>query len=92
MLFDVEAPEYDEVRASMSVRDALTAALRSEEKAHAFFAAALEAVTDAEVRTLFAELCEEEIEHQRLVQREIAKLPEGPALPDVAWEDEPVGQ
>lgn len=92
MLFDIEAPEYDEVRASMSVRDALAAALRSEEKAHAFFAAALDAVTDAEVRTLFAELCEEEIEHQRLVQREIARLPEGPALPDVAWEDEPVGQ
>ena len=40
-IFDVEAPEYDEARAFMSVREALETALAAEEKAHAFFAGAL---------------------------------------------------
>jgi rubrerythrin len=88
----VEAPEYDEARASMSVRAALAAALRSEEKAHAFFVAALPAITDPQVRVLFEELREEEVEHQRLVRNELDKAPPEPQLPDEAWEDEPVAQ
>lgn len=92
MIFDIEALEYDEARASMSVREALAAALRSEEKAHGFFAAALESVADPEVRELFAELRDEELEHQRLVHREIEKAPADPLLPGSAWEDEPVSQ
>ena len=92
MIFDIEAPEYDEVRASMTVRAALATALRSEEKAHGFFVAALACVADPGVRALFEELCEEEVEHQRLVQREIERAPADPALPGTAWEDEPVSQ
>jgi len=80
------------VYASMNVRAALAAALRSEEKAHGFFVAALAGVTDPAVRALFEELREEEIEHQQLVRREIAKAPPEPALPTDAWEDEPVAQ
>lgn len=92
MIFDVEAPEYDEARASMTVRAALAAALRAEEKAHAFFVAALPAITDAQVRALFEELCEEEVEHQRLVRAEIDKAPPDSELPEDAWEDEPTSQ
>ena len=52
-IFDIEAPDYDEARAFMTVRAALETALRSEEKAHAFFAAALPKIENATVKTLF---------------------------------------
>jgi erythrin-vacuolar iron transport family protein len=53
MLFDVEAPDYDEARAFMTARQALGAALRSERKAHAFFVAALPRLAEANVKALF---------------------------------------
>lgn len=92
MLFDIEAPEYDEVRASMSVREALAAALRSEEKAHRFFADVRQLAVDPGARALFEELREEELEHRRLVLEQIDRAPEDADLPASAWEDEPVGQ
>lgn len=90
MIFDIEAPEYDEVRATMTLRDALGAALRCEEKAYAFFDAAAAKVKDADVRALFEEFRAEEEDHQRAVLAEIEKLPPeaGPGLADVS--DEPV--
>lgn len=93
MIFDVEAPEYDEARAFMSTREALEAVMRAEVKAHDFFAAALAVVEDAEVRKLFDELRAEELHHQELVSKEMAKLPaddSGVKAEDYA--DEPVGQ
>ncbi len=89
-IFDVEAPEYDEARAFMTARAALRVALRCELKAHAFFEAALPGLQDAEVRTLFEELREEEVRHQQLVEKELAKLPEG-GVDGEAFVDEPVG-
>ncbi|MGE0453470.1 MAG: ferritin family protein [Vicinamibacteria bacterium] len=89
-LFDVEAPEYDEARAFMTPRAALQVALRCEQKAHAFFVAALPGLQDAEVRTLFEELREEEVRHQQLVEQEMAKLPAG-GVDGEAFVDEPVG-
>jgi rubrerythrin len=75
MIFDIEAMEYDEARATMSVRQALEAALRAETKAFEFFDTALAASKIPEVRELFTELREDELLHQELVQKEIAKLP-----------------
>lgn len=92
MLWDVEAPEYDEARALMSARQAMEAALRSEEKAHAFFERALPEVRDAETKKLFAELCEEEVVHEKLVKAEIAKLPPDPPISGDDFEDEPNAQ
>lgn len=92
MLFDVEAPDYDEARAFMTARAALGVALRSEEKAHAFFVAALPQLEDADVRALFDELRREEIEHQELVRRELAKTPPDPELSAADFADDPVGQ
>ncbi len=92
MIFDIEAPEYDEARAAMTVREALGAALRSEEKAFAFFDAAVSQVRDAAVRALFEELRADEAEHQRLVQAEIDKLPPDPLLRADDAGDEPVAQ
>lgn len=74
MLFDVEAPDYDRARAFMTPRQAMEAALESEQKAHAFFVAALQHVGDGGVRALFEELRDEEVEHETLVLREIGKL------------------
>lgn len=74
MLFDVEAPGFDEPRAFMSRRDALELALAAENKAWDFFNRALPQVADIEVRALFEELREEEVEHQQLVKAEMSKL------------------
>ncbi|MCC6849853.1 MAG: ferritin family protein [Deltaproteobacteria bacterium] len=92
MIFDVEAPDYDEVRAFMTLRQALETALRAEQKAHAFFVAALERITDPTVRTLFEELAAEEVLHQDLVRRELAKAPPDPAIATEEFADEPTGE
>ncbi len=94
MVFDVEAPDYDEARAFMSVRRALEVALRSEEKAHLFFVGARAEVKDPEVRALFGELAREEVDHRALVARELFQLPPDArnASAGDAWSDEPVAQ
>lgn len=90
MLWDVEAPEYDRARVFMSARHAMEVALDAEIKAHDFFAAALPHVTDPEVKALFEELKEEEVEHRQLVEKHLARLPpDGPANPE-DYADEPV--
>ncbi len=92
MLWDVEAPEYDEARAFMTPRQAMQTALRAEEKAHAFFVAALPRLTDRKVKALFEELRDEEVQHQELVKKELAKLPPGPDVNPDDYADEPVAQ
>jgi rubrerythrin len=92
MLFDVEAPEYDEARAFMTAREALQAAFRAEKKAYAFFNEALPRVREPQVKALFEELRGEEIQHQRLVLAELEKTPPDPALTAENFEDEPVAQ
>ncbi len=92
MLFDIEAPDYDEARAFMTAREALTSALQSEMKAHAFFVHALPHVWDPQVQNLFKELAEEEIEHQRMVEEQLSRQPEDPDLPADDFADEPVAQ
>ncbi len=89
MLFDVEAPEYDEARAFMTLREALQSAMRSEVKAAAFFSAALQWVTDPAVRELFSELHAEEEEHQQLVQAQLAKVPPDHDIHPSEFADEP---
>ena len=92
MLWDVEAPDYDDARAFMTARQAMHAALQSEQKAHAFFVAALPQVGAPEVTALFSELRDEEALHQTLVTNELAKLPLDPAVGADAFEDDPTAQ
>src|SRR5512140_2760846 len=92
MLWEVEAPSYDRVHVFMAAREALNVALEAEEEAYAFFVAALEHVADPTVKKLFEELKGEEIEHQELVKRELAKLPVGPTADADDYADEPVAQ
>jgi rubrerythrin len=84
MLWDVEAPEYHQVTAFMTVRQALEVALEAETKAHDFFAKAVGHLTDPEIKNLFLELQGEEVKHQGMVKQILAKLPADSALtPDV---------
>ncbi len=92
MLWDIEAPDYDQSRMFMSVRQAMEVALDCEIKAHDFFADAVKYVSDADVKQLLEELREEEKEHQRLVKEVMARLPPAQTIgePD-DFSDEPVG-
>jgi rubrerythrin len=90
MIFDIEAPDYDEARAFMTARDALDSAMRSETKAHGFFDRALPSIADKDVRELFEELRAEEVEHQELVQQQLDKLPPDNPLAAADFADDPV--
>ena len=92
MLWDVEAPDYDEARMFMTPRQALEVALRCEEKAHAFFEAALPRLKEPDVKALFEELRDEEIEHQDLVKQQLAKLPAEIDRDPEDYADGPVSQ
>ena len=92
MIFDIEAPDYDEARAFMSLRQALEVALRAEQKAHAFFVGAMPSASDPAVRALFDSLRLDEIEHQKLVQAQLDKLPPDPVAKPEDYGDEPVSQ
>ncbi|MDX1570573.1 MAG: ferritin family protein [Xanthomonadales bacterium] len=74
-LFDVEAPDMGAPRRGMSTLEALQIGLAAEQKAHDFYDAALPGITDPQVRALFEELRDEETEHVRMLQEEMAKLP-----------------
>lgn len=92
MLWEVEAPDYDQTRAFMSVRQAMEVALRSEVKAHQFFVQALAHITDPEVRSLFEELSDEELVHQDLVRRQLENAPPDPDVDPNEFVDEPTAQ
>lgn len=92
MLWEVEAPEYDRARAFMPAQEAMETALACEMKAHEYFVAALAHLTDPDVRSLFEELRDEELEHQLLVRKELAKLPPEPDIDLDGWVDEPCAQ
>lgn len=92
MLWDVEAPEYSEARAFMSLQEALEVALAAEIKAYEYFDKALPEVKDSGVKELFAELREEEIEHQDLVKQEMAKAGKASDFDPNDFGDEPAAQ
>jgi len=91
MLWDVEAPDYDAARVFMSARQAMQVALEAEIKAHDYFAAALVHITNPDVKALFTELRDEEIEHQDLVKAAMATLPPEPDANPDDYADGPVG-
>lgn len=91
MLWDVEAPNFDQSRMFMTARQAMEVALACEVKAHDFFDAALAYITNPDVRVLFEELRAEEVEHQELVKSVMAKIPPDNGSHEVGEPDEPVG-
>ena len=91
MLWDVEAPDYDETRAFMSARQAMGVALRAETKAQEFFVKALPHISHEDVRLLFEELRDEEVVHQTLVREALRNLPQETEPDPEDYEDDPVG-
>src|SRR5512144_2450409 len=92
MLWEIEAPEYDNGRAFMTARQALAVAMESEQKAHRFFVEAIPHIRDTQARTLFEDLRDEEIVHQSLVQKELDALPPEAKIGREEFVDEPVAQ
>jgi rubrerythrin len=92
LLWDVEAPAYETVRAFMTLREALDVALKAEVKAYDYFCEALKLPVAGPVKKLFEELKQEEILHQELVKRELEKLPQDSDAPPEDFADEPVAQ
>jgi erythrin-vacuolar iron transport family protein len=92
LLWDVEAPGYETVRAFMTLREALTVALEAEVKAFNFFSEALALPIAEPVKVLFEELKQEEVLHQELVSRELSKLPPDSDPSPEDYADEPVAQ
>jgi rubrerythrin len=92
LLWEVEAPAYETVRAFMTLREALAVALESEIKAYDFFCEALKLPVAEPVRELFEELKQEEILHQELVNMELSRLPPDSGIAPEDFADEPVAQ
>jgi rubrerythrin len=92
MLWDVEAPAYDEARSFMTIHEALQVALAAETKAFEFFDRALPQVDDPEVRELFTELRQEEVEHMQMVREQMKKLPPEDGFDPEDFADAPVAQ
>lgn len=89
---EIEAPEFDRAEAFMSTKQALLVALESEKKAYEFFNKAEKSVKDENVKKLFSELKEEEIEHRKMVEA-MLKTVTGDTKPlvDPSDVDEPSG-
>jgi rubrerythrin len=76
----------------LSLKDALDLALDAETKAYEYFNQALPEIKNAEVRELFAELLQEEIEHMDLVKKVMAKVPQGLDFDPADFVDAPTGE
>ena len=81
-IYDTEAPEMGAPRRGMSLLQAFEVGLAAEKKAYDFYEEALPGITNPEVRELFIELRDEEVEHVEMLQAAIAKLPEGADIVD----------
>ena len=75
-LYDVEAPDMGAPHRGMSVMEAFKVGLAAEQKAYDFYDSALPGITDSDVRELFTELRDEEVEHVEMLKEAMAKLPE----------------
>lgn len=92
MLWDVEAPGYEEGKTFMTLYAALEVALAAETKAFEFFDGALPEVEDPEVRELFTELRQEEVEHMQMVREQMKKAPDADGFDPDDFADEGVAQ
>jgi rubrerythrin len=72
--FEVEVPNWDKARESMTLIEALSLSREAEERAYDFYAEALEHVDDEGCQKVLESLRDSEIEHKRLINREIERL------------------
>ncbi len=72
--WEVETPDYAHVGPTFAMAQALRLALAAEERAEAYYRGVLEYVRDPQTEQFLAFLADSEVEHQRLLKGEIAKL------------------
>ena len=70
--WEVEVPDYDQVGASFTLEQAYTLALGAEVRAEAYFRQAVDYISDPQTIGILEGLAEEELEHQRLLNKEMA--------------------
>jgi erythrin-vacuolar iron transport family protein len=72
--WEVEVPDFDQVGTTFTLGEAYALALGAEERAEAYFREAASYVSDSQTAGILEGLAEEEVEHQRLLKKEIAAL------------------
>jgi len=72
--WEVEAPDYDKVQGEMDIRQALELAVEAEVRAHDYYQHAQDYLSDDDSLQLLEGLRKSELEHQRLLGEEIARL------------------
>lgn len=72
--WEVEAPDYDALGTTPTVREALELALGAETRARDYYQHALEYVDEPQLVELFEALRQAEVQHQELLKAEIARL------------------
>ena len=72
--FEVEVPDYDQVGASMTLKEAFALALSCERGAEKYYAGILEYVLEPRTVKLFEDLRKAEEEHVRFLEKEMTKL------------------
>ncbi len=92
LVIEVEAPEYEEVRAFMSPRHALEVALEAERKAYRFYDSALGKVEEGDVRELFEDLRAQEVQHQEMILGFMARVPAERKVDPEGFVDDPTAQ
>ncbi len=73
--WDIETPNYDEVPETMTIRQALEIARDSEVKAYEYYTQAKEYFDDDESLEVLETLRKAELNHKRMIEEELAKLP-----------------
>ncbi len=74
--WEIEAPDFDEADVTMTLRRALELSLAAEKNAEAYYAGAIEYATDSRVVDLLDEMRRAEVDHQRMIERHLAKVTE----------------
>jgi rubrerythrin len=72
--WEVEVPDVDSLGATVDLRRAYEIALGAETRAHDFYAGAVEYARNDKVEELLDGLRKAELEHQRILREEMAKL------------------
>jgi rubrerythrin len=72
--WEVENPDFDAISPDLSLRAAYQLAIDTETRAHDYYAGALEYASDPTMIELLEDLRDAELEHRRLLERELASI------------------
>lgn len=70
--WEVEMPDFEKVNSDFTLEKAYELALGAEKRAEAYFRRAIDYISDPEAVRILEDLADEELEHQKLLLREMA--------------------